>query len=65
MLRAYVESIHGESARVLIGDEAVAISIPVHLLPPAAREGTVLRLNMTVDQAASVRLRGQVGETRP
>ncbi|HOF88281.1 MAG TPA: DUF3006 domain-containing protein [Armatimonadota bacterium] len=65
MLRAYVESVHGESARVLIGDEAVAVSIPVHQLPPAAKEGTVLRLNMTIDQAATARMRGRAGESRP
>jgi hypothetical protein len=63
MLRAYVDSIQGESARVLIGDEAVAISIPMHQLPPMTKEGTVLRLNIAIDQAATAaRARRQAAE---
>lgn len=53
MLRAYVDSMQSESARVLVGDEDVAISIPVHQLPPGTKQGTVLRVNLTIDQAAT------------
>jgi hypothetical protein len=53
MLRAYVDYMQGESARVLVGDEDVAISIPIHQLPPGTKQGTVLRVNLNIDQAAT------------
>lgn len=54
MIRAYVDQIHGDMSRVLIGDEAVAVSIPLRLLPPATGEGTVLRVHFTMDTAATL-----------
>jgi hypothetical protein len=53
ILNAYVDSISGDTARILIGDEGVAISVPLYLLPPGTRQGVVLRLRFTVDQAAT------------
>lgn len=53
MIRAYVDSLQGVNARVLVGEEAVAVSVPVHELPPGTKEGTVLRLNLAIDHAAT------------
>jgi hypothetical protein len=52
-LKAYVDSIDGDSARLLIGDEAVGIIVPTNLLPPHTHQGLVLRLRFTIDQAAT------------
>jgi len=54
MLQAIVDSIQGDFARVLIGHEGVAVSIPLNQLPPRVHEGMVLRVKFTVDTAATV-----------
>jgi hypothetical protein len=53
MIRAYVDSVSGDQARVLIGEEGVAVAIPLHELPPGSRTGTTFRVRFTIDQAAS------------
>jgi len=53
ILKASVDSIDGDNARVLVGDEGVAISVPVQLLPPGTHQGMVLRVRFTIDQAAT------------
>lgn len=53
MLKGYVDSIQGMAARVLIGDEEVAVAIPVHELPPGTREGMVLALRFNIDHGAT------------
>lgn len=54
-MTAYIDSIDGSLARVLLGEEGVAVSIPVSQLPPRAHPGMVLHLRFTVDQAATSR----------
>jgi hypothetical protein len=54
VLKATIDSIQGDSARVLIGDEMVAVAISLRHLPPATHEGTVLRLSFNIDQAATL-----------
>ncbi len=54
MAKAYVESVTGDVARVLIGDEGVAVAIPLRQLPPGTREGMVLQARFTIDEAATV-----------
>jgi len=53
MLIAIIDYIDGAHARVLIGDEGVAVVIPTTELPPRMQDGMVLRLKFTVDQAAT------------
>ena len=53
MLRAYIDSIQGGSARVLIGDEGVAVAIPLGDLPPGTREGMVMVVRFNIDQGAT------------
>ena len=53
-VKAYVDSIYGDSARVLIGDEGVAVAVPLRLLPPRTLVGMVLRVRFTLDQAATL-----------
>ena len=53
LLKAYVDNIDGDSARVLVGEDQVGISVPLHLLPPGTQQGMVLRLRFTIDQAAT------------
>ena len=53
MLTALVDSISGDTARVLIGNEEVAVAIPLKQLPPGTQEGTVLRLGFTIDDGAT------------
>ena len=50
---AVVDNIDGSYARLLIGDDAVAISVAVSHLPPRAHEGMVLRVRFSADQAAT------------
>lgn len=54
MIKAYVENIYGDVARVMIGDEGVAIAVPLRQLPRDTHEGTVMRLHFTVDQGATL-----------
>jgi len=53
MLKAYVDNMSGVMARVLIGDEEVAVAIPVRDLPPGTQEGMVLAVRFTIDQGAT------------
>ena len=53
MSKAFVESVSGDVARVLIGDEAVAVAIPLRQLPPGTHEGMVLQARFTIDEAAT------------
>lgn len=53
MLKAYIDNIDGAYARVLIGEESVAVAIPVNYLPPRVREGMVLQVKFAVDTAAT------------
>lgn len=53
MSKAFVESIHGDHARVLIGEEAVAVAIPLRQLPPGTQAGMVLQAKFTIDLAAT------------
>ncbi len=53
MITAYVDRIDGDAARLLIGNESVAIAIPLNQLPPGTREGTVLRLVFSIHQGAT------------
>jgi hypothetical protein len=53
MVRAVVDGVSEGVARVLVGDDAVAVYISTRELPPGTREGTVLRVGFTIDQAAT------------
>lgn len=53
MLTGIVDRIDGNQARVLIGDEGVAVAIPLRYLPPRIFEGAVVRLKFTLDQAST------------
>ncbi|MHB9022686.1 MAG: hypothetical protein ACYC7E_00715 [Armatimonadota bacterium] len=53
MIKASVESISGDQARVLVGDERVAIILPLQELPPGTRAGTTFRLRFSIEGAAS------------
>ncbi|HEY3378352.1 MAG TPA: DUF3006 domain-containing protein [Armatimonadota bacterium] len=54
MLKAIVDSINGNYARVLIGDEGVAVAIHTSHLPPRIHDGAVLQVKFTLDQAATM-----------
>lgn len=51
--KAFVDSVTGDVARVLIGDEEVAVAIPLRQLPPGTRQGMVLQARFTIDDAAT------------
>jgi len=53
MLKAYVDGIQGSTARVVIGEDAVAVAIPLRELPPGTREGMVLAVRFTIDMGAT------------
>jgi len=66
LLKALVERIDGSYARVLVGDEGVAVSIAVNNLPPRVHEGMVLSLKFSIDQAATAsRSKGVAGRYEP
>lgn len=52
-MRAVVDRIEGETAVVLVGEGESTIHLPVSELPPGAREGSVLKLWLTVDRQAT------------
>jgi len=57
---AFVESIHGDIARVIMGEESVAVTIPLRHLPPGTGAGTVLQAKFSIDHAATnARAKGQ------
>jgi len=53
LLTAYVDSIQGGSARVVIGEDAVAVAISLRDLPPGTREGMVLAVRFNIDMGAT------------
>ena len=53
MLKAYVDSMQSGTARVLIGDEGVAVAVSARDLPPGTREGMVLALRFSIDEGAT------------
>lgn len=53
MLKAYVDSIQGGSARLVIGEDEVAVAIPLDELPPGTREGMVLAVRFNIDLGAT------------
>ncbi len=53
MVRAVVDGVADGQARVLVGDDAVAVYIATRELPPGTGAGTVLRLSFNIDQAAT------------
>jgi len=64
--RAFVDEIDGETARLLVGDDTV--HAPSRLLPPAAREGTWIRLFVEVLPAPpndTAALRRKLGKSDP
>jgi len=53
LLKAYVDSIQGGSARVVMGDDEVAVAISLGDLPPGTREGMVLAVRFNIDMGAT------------
>ncbi len=65
MIKAYVETIQGDTARVLVGDEAVAVSVPLSQLPGGVKEGAMLNVKFSFDVAGSIRRQARAsGEGR-
>jgi hypothetical protein len=59
MLTAIIDRIDGNQARVLIGDEGVAVLIGLQHLPPHSHEGMVMRLKFTADAASTAAREGK------
>ena len=50
-VRAFIDSVHEEVARVLLGDdESLAVEIPLSWLPEGAAEGKALRVLWEIDE---------------
>lgn len=64
MIKAYVDSIQGSTARVVIGEDAVAVAIPLNELPPGTREGMVLAVRFNIDMGAT-QARKNAGRNQP
>jgi len=61
LIKAFVDQIHSGIATLLLGEhEEVTVQIPVTCLPVGITEGTVVRISMTIDQAATQASRDQV-----
>lgn len=53
-MRAFVDSIHDGQVRLLMGDdETVTVTVPISWLPAGIREGTVLRLDIFIDEMST------------
>lgn len=53
-MRAFIDSIESQMAKLLLGeDEKVVAYLPTSILPPDAREGTVLQLSLRIDDDAT------------
>ena len=64
MLKAIVDNIQGGTARLLVGDDGVAVAVPVRELPRDVRPGAVVRLSFNLDEAAT-RAREQQAKREP
>jgi len=53
LIQAYVDSIQGSTVRVVIGEDQVAVAIPLRDLPPGTREGMVLAVRFNIDMGAT------------
>jgi hypothetical protein len=52
-MRAFVDRIESGFATLLLGDdESVTVQVPHSWLPAGAKEGAVLRLDLSLDEAA-------------
>ena len=55
-VRAFVDQINDPVALLLLGeDESVKLHLPLSWLPKGVKEGTVLRLILEIDEAATRR----------
>jgi len=53
-MRGFVDRVEGDFAVILLGeDESMQMDIPLSWLPADVREGTVLRIDIQVDQIAT------------
>lgn len=52
-MRAVVDRIEGEVAVLLLGDEEIKVDLPVRYLPTGAKESSILRLSLELDQVAT------------
>jgi hypothetical protein len=52
-MRAFVDRIESGLATLLLGDdESVTVQVPHSWLPSGAKEGAILRLDLSLDEAA-------------
>jgi len=49
-VRAFIDSVHEGVARVLLGDEPLAVEVPLSWLPEGAAEGKALRVLWEIDE---------------
>jgi len=61
LLKAYVDSIQGGNARVVMGDDEVAVAISLGDLPPGTREGMVLAVRFNIDMGATKERKDSTG----
>ena len=60
-MKAFVEQINEDKALLLLGDdESVRVVVPLEWLPEGAREGTVLRLDFTIDSDATAQGKARI-----
>lgn len=53
VVRAFVDRFEGDQAVLLVGDEGRPLLWPARNLPPGAREGVIVRIEVLVDDAAT------------
>lgn len=60
-MKAFVDQINGDKALLLLGDdESVKVAVPLEWLPEGSREGTVLRLDFTIDPDATAQGKARI-----
>ena len=48
-MKAVIDRFEGDFAVVLVGEEEIKVDIPRQLLPPGAREGSWLKIDLELD----------------
>ncbi len=60
-IKGFVDRIEGPTAVVLLGeDESVIVNLPVAWLPKGVKEGTAIKLGVSVDEDATNAGKGRV-----
>ena len=60
LMKAVIDRFEKSYAVILVGDNKVKIDLPITLLPKGATEGSLLKLNIELDQIATAKQKEKI-----